>query len=304
MYVNQRKQRYGNRPQEEQFQAYGEYTYSYQHQDVPQDVQNTQTASSGVQGSVAPVSAVKKRSRRSGSVFFRAFVMLTILTVGILIMLQTVFRLEAVCVIGHENHTAREVINASGLTYGQSIFSVRAEDVARNLEKDHTLIFKGMQVKHPNLVYIQVEERIPVALMQWLGVHYVLDKDGLVMDETTGTELIGTLPVVTGIRVSGAHKGHFLSVKSQTQLDAYCKLIVELNKQKYASQITEIRLNNPSDIYLVTTEGISVRIGKPENLKRKVQAIRTTMGYLRALGEDAGMMDVSEPTDVKYRSDK
>ena len=302
--MNPKKQRFGNQPQEEQFQAYGEYTYSYQHQDMQQQGQNTQGEERSARKPADPQTSRKPVARRSGSVFFRVFTLLTILTIGILLMLQTVFRLEAVCVIGHENHTAREVINASGLTYGQSIFSVKAEDVARNLEKDHTLIFKGIQVKHPNLVYLQVEERVPVALMQWLGVHYVLDKDGLVMDETTGSELIGTLPVVTGIRVSGAHKGHFLTVKSQTQLDAYCKLIVELNKQKYANQITEIRLNNPDDIYLVTTEGISVRIGKPENLKRKVQAIRTTMGYLRALGEDAGMMDVSEPTDVKYRSDK
>lgn len=302
MYMNQKNQRFGNQPQEEQFQAYGEYTYSYQHQEMQQDAQNIPNI--GAQKPVAQNLARKPGPRKSGSVFFRFFALLTILTIGILVVLQTVFRLEAVCVIGHETHTAREVINASGLTYGQSIFSIKAEDVARSLEKDHTLIFKGMQVKHPNLVYLQVEERTPVALMQWLGVHYVLDKDGLVMDETTGTELVGTLPVVTGIRVSGAHKGHFLTVKSQTQLDAYCKLIVELNKQNYARQITEIRLNNPENIYLVTVEGISVRVGKPEDLKRKVQALRTTMGYLRALGEDAGVLDISEPTNAKYRSDK
>ena len=140
--------------------------------------------------------------------------------------------------------------------------------------------------------------------MQWLGVHYVLDKDGLVMDETTGTELVGKLPVVTGIRVSSAHKGQFLTVKSQTQLDAYCKLIVELNLQNYASQVTEIRLNNPENVYLVTAEGISVRIGQPEDLMRKVRSLRTAMAYLRSLGEDDGVLDVSEPTDLKYRSGK
>ncbi|MBE5793874.1 MAG: FtsQ-type POTRA domain-containing protein [Clostridiales bacterium] len=304
MYVNQKNNRYGKQPMEEQFQAYGEYTYAYQHQEVPQDTQGMPGDHTGAQMSAAQKPVPKAKPRKNGSVFFRVFTMLTILTIGILVVLQTVFRLEAVCVIGHETHTAQEVINASGLTYGQNIFSVKASDVARNLEKDHTLIFKGMQVKHPNLVYLQVEERTPVALMQWLGVHYVLDQDGLVMDESTGTELVGTLPVVTGIRVSGAHKGHFLTVKSQVQLDAYCKLIVELNKQNYARQITEIRLNNPENIYLVTAEGISVRVGKPEDLKRKVQALRTTMGYLRALGEDAGVLDVSEPTNAKYRSDK
>lgn len=285
-------------PMQEQFQAYGEYSYTYQHQNTTEQF----TATADVQP--AQMNVTGKKSRKGNRGFFRFFVLLTLLTVGIVIVLQTVFRLEAVCVIGHQSHSAREVINASGLTYGQSIFSIKAEDVARQLEKDHTLIFKGMQVKHPNLVYLQVEEREPVALMEWLAVYYVLDKDGLVMNETTGLELIGTLPLVTGIRVSNAHKGQFLKVKSQVQLDAYCKLIVELNKQNYAGQITEIRLNNPENIYLVTAEGISVRIGKAEDLKRKVQAIRTTMAYLRALGEDAGVLDVSVPTEAKYRSDK
>ncbi len=297
--MNKRNNARNDRPVEEQYQAYGEYTYSHRFDES--DTANLQQPT----GQIAPEPQMPRpaKPRRSGSGFFRFFVLLSILTIGIVIMLQTVFRLEAVCVIGHETHTAQEVINASGLTYGQSIFSIRENDVARSLESDYTLIFRGMQVKHPNLVYLHVEEREPVALMQWLGVYYVLDKDGLVMDETTSTELVGTLPLVSGIRVSGAHKGHFLTVNSQTQLDAYRQLIVELNKQNYASQITEIRLSNPDNIYLVTVEGISVRVGKPEDLKHKVQALRTTIAYLRALGETAGVLDVSNSGEVKYRSD-
>lgn len=295
---------YKKQPQEERFQAYGEYDYAYQYEDNTSDIPPTEPMHTAPQPILDNQPVRRKKPRKSGSVFFRFFALLTLLTIGILVMLQTVFRVEAVCVIGHSSHTAKEVVNASGLTYGQSIFSVNAEEVARHLEKDHTLIFKGLQVKYPNLVYIQVEERTPVSLMQWLGVHYVLDKDGLVMDETTGTELIGKLPVVTGIRVSSAHKGQFLTVKSQKQLDAYCKLIVELNLQNYAGQVTEIRLNNPENVYLVTAEGISVRIGQPEDLMRKIRSLRTAMAYLRSLGEDDGVLDVSEPTDLKYRSGK
>lgn len=292
-------------PQEEQFQAYGEYTYLYQYEDAVPETPPTEVMNTAPQPLLDnQPQQQKKKPRKSGSVFFRVFALLTLLTIGILVMLQTVFRVEAVRVTGHSSHTAQEVVNASGLTYGQSIFSVKAEDVSRHMEKDHSLIFKGLQVKYPNMVYLQVEEREPVSLMQWLGVHYVLDPDGLVMAETTGTELIGKLPVVTGIRVSSAHKGQFLVVKSQKQLDAYRELIKELNLQGYASQVTEIRLNNPENIYLVTAEGISVRIGKPENLMRKVRSVRTAVAYLRSLGEDDGVLDVCEPTDLKYRSGK
>lgn len=291
------KKQNSKRPLREEFQAYNQYGYSYSHQEQPADgAKEERTAAK-------PVQKPARKARRKSNLFFRAFVLLSILSVGLVVVLQTVFRLEAVCVIGHETRTARDIINVSGLAYGQNVFTIDPDEVRSTIEKDHTLILKDIQIKYPNLVYLQVKERYPVALMQWLGVHYVLDKDGLVMDESSGTELIGTMPLVTGFRVSNAHKGQFLTVKSQLQLEAYTELIVELNKQKYASHVTEIRLNNPENIYMVTADGISVRLGRPTDLKRKIQAVRTAEAYLRALDEHAGVLDVNEPTDVKYRPD-
>ena len=291
------KKQNSKRPLHEEFQAYNQYGYSYSHQEKP--VEEATAAAP----SAKPAEKQVRKAKKKGNLFFRVFVLLSILSVGLVVVLQTVFRLEAVCVIGHETRTARDIINVSGLTYGQNVFTIDPDDVRASLEKDHTIILKDIQIKYPNLVYLHVKERYPVALMQWLGVHYVLDKDGLVMDESSGTELIGTMPLVTGFRVSNAHKGQFLTVKSQLQLEAYSELIVELNKQKYAPYVTEIRLNNPDNIYMVTADGISVRLGSPTDLKRKIQAVRTASSYLRALDEHAGVLDVNEPTDVKYRPD-
>lgn len=288
-----------NRNVHEEYEAYGKFGYSYTGEENQQ--QTGASPQSDAQQQSEP-SAKKSRARKADSIFFRVFLLFALLAVGIVVLLQTVFCLESVRVYGHVTRSAREIVNLSGLTYGQNIFTVDPEEVRARLEKDHTLILKDVQVKHPNLVYLQVEERHPVSIMQWLGVYYVLDKDGLVMDESTGTELVGTLPLVTGFRVSYAHTGQFLNVKSQLQLEAYSKLIQELNMQKYAKHITEIRLSDPENIYVVTSEGISVRIGRPEDLKRKVQAMRTAMSYLRALEETKGVLDVNVPTNVKYRS--
>lgn len=279
----------------EEFQAYGVYGYDYTHGQPKADSSADQPS-----GRTKPV----RRARRSGSAFFGFFLILTIATVGLVVMMQTVFRLEAVCVIGHQQHSAQEVINTSGLQYGQNIFSINAAEVRTALERDASLVFQGIQVKYPNMVYIQVAERKPVAVLLWLGIYYALDEDGIVLEDIRETEYTGNLPVITGMRVTSAHKGQRLEVNSSVQLSAYCALIDELTKQDYISQVKEIRLGKPENIYLVNGEGISIRIGQPEDLKRKVQAIRTAMGSLRSLNVRSGVMDVSDPTDVKFRNEE
>jgi cell division protein FtsQ len=281
-----------NRQSLEEFRAYGHYEYAYQHEQ-----QNEQAASA------QPAQKPPKKVRKSGSLFFRVFTLLTILTLGLVLVMRTAFRLEAVCVIGHETRSAQEIINLSGLSYGQNTFSISEEEIAARLEKDHTLILKDVQIKQPNMVYLQVEERYPVAVMEWLGVYYVLDKDGLVMAEYANTDPVPDMPMVKGFRVSNAHKGQFLTVKSELQLEAYSSLIQELYLQNYAAQVEEISLGNPENIYFLTKENITVRVGSPNDLKRKIQAVRTSVSYLRALAEDKGLLDVNVPTDVKYRQD-
>lgn len=281
-----------NRQNLEEFKAYGHYEYAFRHEEEKKEAASAQ-----------PVQKPQKKARKSGSLFFRAFVLLTILTVGLVVVMRTAFRLEAVCVIGHKTRSAQEIINLSGLTYGQNTFSISEEEITARLEKDHTLILKNVQVKQPNMVYLQVEERYPVAVMEWLGVYYVLDKDGLVMAEYPSAELAPDMPIVKGFRVSNAHSGQFLTVKSELQLEAYGKLIQELNLQHYAGQVKEIQFDNPENIYMITKEDITVRIGQPVDLKRKIQAVRTSISYLRALAEEKGLLDVNVPTDVKYRPD-
>lgn len=44
-----------------------------------------------------------------------------------------------------------------------------------------------MQKEYPNTIYLYIEERKTVAAMQWLGILYTLDREGVVMEESTST---------------------------------------------------------------------------------------------------------------------
>ena len=189
---------------------------------------------------------------------------------------------------------------SSGLVRGRNMITIEEEDVAKALSQDHTIIFKGMQKEYPNTIYLYIEERKTVAAMQWLGILYTLDREGVVMEESTSTTPPAGMPVITGFRVSNINVGQQLMVRSEKQMDAYREIMEELELQMYQSQVAEINLADPGNIYLIMVEGVTVRLGDASYMQAKIGAVRTDMAYLRQLGKTSGILDVTIPEDAKY----
>lgn len=281
------KRRNGEQPQTESFEAYGEYQYQYQPQEeIPSS-------------SAAVERAQKAHARRKTHVFFRFLVLLTIVTVGVVVAQQTFFRLETVYVIGNEEKTPQQVVIASGLARGHNMLGIEEVDVARRMAEDHTIIFKGMQKEYPSTIYLYIEERKTVATMQWLGMLYTLDRQGMVMHMENSSILPPGLPVVTGFKANSVTVGQLLGLKDTRQLEAYQAILYELEQQMYADQVSEINLADPDNIYLVTLEGVTARLGNGEWMEGKIGAVKTCMGYLRQLGKTDGVLDVADVTDLK-----
>ena len=157
-----------------------------------------------------------------------------------------------------------------------------------------------MQKEYPNTIYLYIEERKTVAAMQWLGILYTLDREG----RGDGGEHLhhapAGMPVITGFRVSNINVGQQLMVRSEKQMDAYREIMEELELQMYQSQVAEINLADPGNIYLIMVEGVTVRLGDASYMQAKIGAVRTDMAYLRQLGKTSGILDVTIPEDAKY----
>jgi cell division septal protein FtsQ len=246
-------------------------------------------------------STPEERARsRSRAVTGRLIFVLAV-TVLIIILLQgVVFRLTTVYVIGNVTKTPQEVAAASGLVKGLNMFSISEDEVRENLGSDHTIVFEKMQKDYPSTIYLYISERESVASIQWLGLLYTLDDEGMVMDEANSTELPKGMPSVTGLQVTSIHVGQPLEVRNQKQMQAYFDIVSELKLQYYLDQITEINLSDTDNLYLQTANGISVRLGTGEYIRAKIGAIRTDIPYLEQLGKNSGVLDVSTPEDAKY----
>ena len=94
-----------------------------------------------------------------------------------------------------------------GLYKGRNIFTVSEDEIAKNLEKDYSIIYQGMQIEYPSTIYLYVEERKPVAVMRWLGSQYVLDAKGMVMSESDSMDAARGDAVGHGLSRHGGARG-------------------------------------------------------------------------------------------------
>ena len=281
----------------EEFQAYGEYNYAYRHQQQD-EIEPEAEQAPAEERKIAP--AAERTRARSRSITGRLIFLLVVCILTVVVLQGTVFRLKTVCVVGNRNRTPQQIAAASGLVKDLNIFAISEEQVRDNLSSDHTIVFLGMQKVYPSTIYLYVDEREEVATLQWLGMQYTLDDEGVVMSESNDLVLPDNMPVVTGIQVNHVQVGEKLTAKNSEQIQAYCDIMYELDQQMFSNQILELNLADADNLYLVTADGISVRLGDRSSMRAKIGAVRTDLTYLRQLGKNSGLLDVSIPEDAKY----
>ncbi len=298
----------------DQFQAYGEYSYSYQHQpgspeeealgygeDMEPDIEDMEALEAG--GPIRPdrIPFEGEPAKRRKNTLLGRLLFLLVCAVAALVVLQgTVFRLKTVYVVGNKTKSPQEIAMLSGLMKGMNIFAVSEKDVREMLSQDHTVEFLSMQKEYPSTIYLYISERVSTAVFQWLGIQYLLDPQGLVMEESNALLLPEGMLAVTGLVPTEIRVGQKLVVEDAAQLSAYVSIISELSLQLYMDQISELNLSDPDNLYLVTVDGITVRLGNGDHMRAKIGAMRTDMVYLRQLGKSSGILDVSVPQDGKY----
>ena len=240
-------------------------------------------------------------ARRSNKTMIRFVVFLAIVSIALIVLQTVVFRLKTVYVIGNDTVSAEHIASISGLKRGDNIFSVSEDSVRKSLEKDHWIIFNHLFKQYPGEVYLFVNEREVVATLQYLGIQYTLDIDGMVLEEYSALDYRGEVPAVYGFSASNATVGEFLSVHEKAQLTAYSSIISELTIQRYEDQIESINVSDTEALSLLTKSDITVQLGNSDYMRAKIGAMRTDIAYLRQLGETSGVLDVTTPEDGKFR---
>jgi cell division protein FtsQ len=228
--------------------------------------------------------------------------LLVLLGVGV-ILHSTLFRLKQVQVVGISHRTPEEVVTLAGVAMGDNILLMDEEKIRDKINSDRYLVFQSMQRDYPDGLIIEVYERKPIANIQSMGMQYTLDGEGMVLEQTQMLQLEEGMVAVTGMQIVSSVLGQYITCQAAEQLSAYRQVMTELAAQGAASQISELNLQDMDNLYLISVDAFTIRLGDDTDMRAKIGAMRAVLEYLRQNGREKGSVDVSAPVNPTYIPD-
>ena len=238
----------------------------------------------------------KKKIRHLGLKITAALAVLAV-AVGF-VLRYFVFNITQIDVIGGGNLiTQSEILRRSGIHKGDSILSLKSEDVEQRITSDWRLQFRYVEKDMPHRVVLAVKEREASCWLTWCGIMYVLDKNRVVMYETERQDVIpADLVKVNGIDVrSGSAVGQTMVFSSARQQVLFHNLFLEMKVLDCVSMVESADLSNPDSILLVTRNGYTVSLGNSENIHAKLRSMKLVQDELMRQGLTGGTIHVSHP---------
>ena len=234
----------------------------------------------------------KRKRSASGAVALTAI--LALVAVSLVIAGGRVFVVQSVVVEGNRFISAEEIMQTGGVSIGDSMFTLDTAAVAEKINAHQYLTCNSVWRDFPDRVFINVTEHQPVATANWMGSLVMLGQDGVVMEITGQIDIELAVPVITGASIKSARVGEAVTYGVAGQAEAVEAILEAIDWQGFTGEISEINVGTLDDLYLVTVDGLIIRLGDSENLDEKILTARSALVPLRAAYAMRGaVLDVS-----------
>lgn len=120
------------------------------------------------------------------------------------------FRVSDVFVEGRHNAPADLILKVVNIQRGKPLLSYNPHDIKQQLEEISWIRQATVKRQLPNIIFIQLVERQPVALWQHQQRHYLVDEKGVIISGDN-LQAFDKLPIIVG-RDAPVHAPHILSL--------------------------------------------------------------------------------------------
>ncbi len=250
-------------------------------------------------GRDAPPQSQDEKTAKNRGLIVGLFLFVIVCIAGIFLSAK-VLRVTSVTVNGLVTLKAADVAQLAGLDIGRSYLGIDENRVKENVESNRYLVFESLEKRFPNTVILNVRERVARANLMVMGVTYVLDEDGMVLERENTVSLDNGLPTVTGMQAREVRVGRIIAAQKDSQLEGMHEVLDELILQGCITEISEINLSSMDSIYLSTRDGYTVDIGGTSEVRAKIGTMRAVLSKLREMGKNGGVIDATVPGEATY----
>ncbi len=180
------------------------------------------------------------------------------------------FRVESsdnIVITGNKHVSRSQIMGVMGGDIGRNVFFVPLTDRKKQLEQIPWVQSASVMRFLPNRLRVDIQERTPVAFVQFGQRVELIDANGIVMDVPTGTQATWAFPVIVGMRESDP------TATRASRMKLYAKLIGELDStgEKNSQDLNEVDLSDPEDVKVTVAENehsILIHLGDSNFLDR------------------------------------
>jgi len=186
------------------------------------------------------------------------------------------FRITDINVVGACQLIEENLVKASGIKKGNSIFLIRENKVFERMTSEYPVV-KDIEICRtlPGSIVIKVLERKPVGYIMTADGFWMIDREAVCFSNS-GEPFEG-LPLITGIEGRMVVPG----------FPIICPARKELLKSFFAAEIREdwleivqLDLTDSYNLVLHTAEGLEIWLGNTGNLEQKLKLVKESLLHL------------------------
>jgi len=233
----------------------------------------------------------RKRRTRSFS-FATSFICLALVLSALVSAAVIFFKIGEIRVEGETRYGSEEIIEASGLRQGDSMFLFNKFASVNRIFAQCPYI-ETIQMKRtlPDVLSIIVTPCVETAVIYSEGGWYIIDENGKILAKTNAAAATG-LPKVVGGVLESPEVGKMAKFFEEESEKALFSVLNTAKNNDILSYIGDIDITKVYDIHFDYMERFTVYVGTADDLERKFKFVDAVIA---ALGpNDRGAIDVSD----------
>jgi len=173
-----------------------------------------------------------------------------------------------IIVKGNETIPVEEVIELANVKIGEKITGLNLSEIRNRIEKHKFVKYADVYTNLPDVVFIEIVERKPIAMITYNGKIYYVDSDGFVVS-SDGIKKIFSVPLLSGI----SYKPVNVSSDSLGQLRRQFELIKLAIDKKVYDLISEVKIKDEEVVVLTTEGAVPIFLGR-DGFEKKFVVLR------------------------------
>ncbi len=192
-----------------------------------------------------------------------------------------------------------EVVRLSDIEYMTNIFSIKPDDVKKNIEQNPNLKVLDVRRKLPDTIIIEIEEREPIATIKCVDKKIGINENCIALEvfeslaQSSRIEIIGT-------SITKYELGYEAEFEKDIHKNKLTTLLNSIKTTGIQEHIKTIDISFTENIKLYSIEGYEIHIGNVQNIDNKCIWIKTMIPKLIEEGKQGGILYITNVDSAHY----